>query len=237
MIEVTGDIHGDFNRFKHPSLKKLKKKDALLICGDFGFIWRGTKKEKRILKKIGKKRYDVLFVEGIHENYSLLEEYPIEEWCGGKTRLISGNLRQLMRGQVYEIAGKKVFTFGGGFRETEEKGISNASIWEDKEVPNEEEINQALENLERVGNKVDYIITHEPPTLINEFIEIGTNHTSYISSFFDGLRESVEFEKWFFGKLHINKLVPPKYYGVFNDVIIADKTRIKHKKEKKNGRI
>lgn len=56
----------------------------------------------------------MLFAEGVHENFDLLEEYPVEQWCGGKTRLISGNLRQLMRGQYYTIAEKNVFVFGGG---------------------------------------------------------------------------------------------------------------------------
>jgi hypothetical protein len=55
-----------------------------------------------------------LFVEGSHENFEELEKYETEEWCGGMTRKISGNLRQLMRGNVFEIAGKKVFAFGGG---------------------------------------------------------------------------------------------------------------------------
>ena len=40
MIYITGDIHGDFSRFKSPLLRKLKKNDALIVCGDFGFIWK-----------------------------------------------------------------------------------------------------------------------------------------------------------------------------------------------------
>ena len=114
MIYITGDIHGDFSRFKSPLLRKLKKNDALIVCGDFGFIWEGTQAERKILKKIGKLPYNVLFVEGSHDNYDLLESYPVEEWCGGKTRPISGRLRQLMRGQVFNIAEKTVFAFGGG---------------------------------------------------------------------------------------------------------------------------
>ena len=30
MIYITGDIHGDFSRFKSPLLRKLKKNDALI---------------------------------------------------------------------------------------------------------------------------------------------------------------------------------------------------------------
>ena len=39
MVYVTGDMHGDASRFSDPRLKKLKKGDTLLVCGDFGFLW------------------------------------------------------------------------------------------------------------------------------------------------------------------------------------------------------
>lgn len=51
MIYITGDIHADFSRFKDPALKKLGKQDALIICGDFGFIWNGGVKEKSCSKR------------------------------------------------------------------------------------------------------------------------------------------------------------------------------------------
>ena len=82
MICVTGDLHGDITRFRSPVLKKLRRGDALIITGDFGCIWDGSKKEKKMLKKLGKKKYNVLFAEGVHENFDLLEEYPVEQWCG-----------------------------------------------------------------------------------------------------------------------------------------------------------
>ena len=52
MLYVTGDTHGDYERFTSSALKKLKKGDTLFICGDFGFIWDGSKNEEKLLKKI-----------------------------------------------------------------------------------------------------------------------------------------------------------------------------------------
>ena len=57
MICVTGDLHGDITRFRSPALKKLRRGDALIITGDFGCIWDGSKKEKKMLKKLGKKKW------------------------------------------------------------------------------------------------------------------------------------------------------------------------------------
>lgn len=56
MICITGDMHGDLSRFNDKKIKALKKNDILIICGDFGFLWDNTEKEKRILKAIGKKK-------------------------------------------------------------------------------------------------------------------------------------------------------------------------------------
>ena len=56
MIYVTGDMHGMFSRFDEPRLRNLKKDDFLIICGDFGFLWDGSKDEMNTLKKLSKKK-------------------------------------------------------------------------------------------------------------------------------------------------------------------------------------
>ncbi|MBP5606572.1 MAG: metallophosphoesterase, partial [Ruminiclostridium sp.] len=59
MILVTGDVHGDLSRFSDKHIKRLKKNDFLLICGDLGLIWDGSEKEKKLLKKLGKHKYNI----------------------------------------------------------------------------------------------------------------------------------------------------------------------------------
>ena len=232
MIFITGDIHGDLSRFKAPELKKLRKNDALLICGDFGFIWDGSKEERKLLKKIGKLPYNVLFVEGSHENYDLLEQYEVSEWCGGKTRQISGRLRQLMRGQVFEIAERTVFTFGGGQSDDSFDLIQGRNWWA-REIPSEEELQEGIKNLERSGNKVDLVITYEPPSKLHDFID-NSGDRNHINTYLNDIYERIDFGGWFFGKLHINKLIPPKYHAVYDSIIMADTTKIKKKKAVKS---
>lgn len=231
MIYVTGDIHGDFSRFKDPMLRKLQKQDALIVCGDFGFLWDGSVKEKKLLKKIGKLPYNVLFVEGSHDNYDLLEGYEVSDWCGGKTRLISGRLRQLMRGQVYEIAEKTVFTMGGGQTDDVYDLVEGENWWR-REVPSDEELQEGLDNLEKVGNKVDFVITYEPPSRLQNFLT-GAGEMNIFNTYLSKVSEGVEFKKWFFGKLHINKLVPPKYHALYDNIAAADTTKIKRRKKPK----
>ena len=74
-----------------------------------------TNNRPRALKKLGRRPFDILFVEGCRDNYDLLRQYPTVPYRGGQARKISGNLYQLLRGEVYEIEGQKVFAFGGGY--------------------------------------------------------------------------------------------------------------------------
>ena len=81
-IFITGDIHGDFTRFKKDIFyeqAELTKEDCVIITGDFGGIWDGSANERYWLDWLEKKPFTTLFVSGNHENYDLLAEYPVEE--------------------------------------------------------------------------------------------------------------------------------------------------------------
>ena len=59
MVYITGDTHGDISLFKNPKLRKLTDDDILLVCGDFGFLWDGSEKEKAAIEKLSKKKYTI----------------------------------------------------------------------------------------------------------------------------------------------------------------------------------
>ena len=119
MIYITGDCHRNFERFNtrnFPEQKEMTKDDYVLICGDFGGIWNKdteNKEETWLLDWLDCKTFTTLFIDGNHENFDRLYAYPVEEWHGGKIHKIRPSVLHLMRGQVFEIAEKKVFTFGG----------------------------------------------------------------------------------------------------------------------------
>ncbi len=221
MILITGDVHGDFTRFKDKRLRKLRKSDALIVCGDFGMLWDGGKREKRLLKRLGRRRYSILFVEGVHENFEELEKYETEHWCGGETRRISGNLRQLVRGNVFTIAGKTIFAFGGGKSDEQGGSVPDDPLRLKYENPSEKELSDADRALAEHSDKVDYIVSYEPPASIADFMHGGEPQTDRISAYLEEKRRNVAFGHWFFGKMHINKQIPPKFTAVFDSVIDA----------------
>ena len=186
MIYATGDTHGGFQRFEleaFPEQSQMTRDDFVLICGDFGGVWDGGKKDKRSLDTLEQKPFTTLFVSGNHENFDRLAEYPIEEWHGGKIQRIRPHVLHLLRGQIFEIDEYTFFTMGGGRSHDIEDGILdpdapdfeeqywtlrrmnamfrvNHHSWWKQELPPGKEYAQARKNLNRVGWKVDYIITH-----------------------------------------------------------------------------
>ncbi|MBQ3842833.1 MAG: metallophosphoesterase [Ruminiclostridium sp.] len=223
MILITGDIHGDISRFSDKKIRKLKKGDCLIVCGDFGFVWDGSDKEKKLLKKLGKRRYNILFVEGAHDNLDELEKYPTEMWNGGLTRVISGNLRQLVRGNIFDIGGKRVFAFGGG-RGEENGGAAPCSeeTASRYECPSEAEITGSDARLAAVSKTVDMIVSYEPPASIADFLGYGVTAADGVGVYLDTVRHEIRFGIWYFGKHHINKTVPPRFMAVFDSVTDAE---------------
>jgi hypothetical protein len=229
-IYVTGDTHGDPVRFKKAKkTKKLRKGDFLVVCGDFGFVWDGSKREKALLRRLGRRKYHILFVDGIHENFDELNSYPEEEWNGGKTRKVSGNLRYLMRGEVFTLGSKTVLAFGGGRLDEVEPSLEESesdddvpAFKESPEIPKESEYRKGLRAITRHNGRVDYIISHEAPSKIAEFLELPNSDKSRANAYLDILGETCVFERWFFGHHHINKVVTSKYYALFDRVMRAD---------------
>lgn len=227
MVYITGDTHGDFSRFQSPILKKADENDFLIICGDFGFIWNDSKKEQKLLRKIEELKYTVCFVDGCHENFDLLEKYPTQKWNGGTARVILPNLFHLMRGEIYTICGRRFFTFGGGHSQDFE--FRTADNWWEREQPTYQEILAAAQNLEKNGNAVDYIITHEPPASLKDCLRVDTMQRLEVHTFFEDLTKMCSFQAWYFGKCHLNRYVPVKYYAMFDDILpLKDTKKKKH---------
>ena len=192
MIYITGDCHKDFSRFttdNFPEQKKMTKNDYVIICGDFGGVWnkQGTKESKIDnfdLNWLQDKPFTTLFVDGNHENFDELYKYPVKEWHGGKVHELRPSVLHLMRGEIFEIDGKKIFAFGGaqshdiqdGIIPWDEEGMWRKTAkewdregkmfridhfsWWAQELPSKEEIANAYCNLKNHHFKVDYIVSH-----------------------------------------------------------------------------
>ena len=248
MIYITGDCHGNFERFNvsvFPEQNDMTKEDYVIICGDFGGVWNKdeeSKMETMVLDWLDCKSFTTLFVDGNHENFDRLYEYPVEEWNGGKIHRIRPSVIHLMRGQVYELEGKKIFTFGGASSHDIDGGILeldapdyrkkkkeldkgwkpyriNHLSWWKEELPSEKEMDEGRKNLQRYDNKVDFIITHCASSSTTALISHGIYKSDLLTSYLEEIRRSVKFKKWFFGHYHDNRNVNTEEILLWEQII------------------
>ena len=211
MIYITGDTHGDINIFNERRLGHLKKGDSLIITGDFGFIWDNSKEEIKSLKKLAKKKFDILFVEGAHENFERLREFEEVPFHEGTARKIADNVYCLNRGELYAIEGYVLFALGGGLPPEADETESSPSL------PTDEEIEYAIVNLEEQRRSVDIIITHEAPASVKRMIDRNAAIND-LNIFLDTVMHNTRYQKWFFGSLHEDKPISDNLICVFEEV-------------------
>ena len=239
-IIVTGDIHGNpfqrLNLENFPEGKTYTKEDYVIILGDFGLVWDDSAMEHSCLNWLENKPWTTLFIDGNHENYDLLNKFPIEEWGGGRVQKIRSSVIHLLRGEVYDIGGYKFLAMGGARSHDIQDGILevgdprikiwkkndfklfriNHISWWEEEIPNEEERKNALKNLAENDYKVDYILTHEAPSSDVVLMDHLLYHPDEYSKWLEmEIRQKVKYKKWFFGHYHLNLDVNEKETCLF----------------------
>ncbi len=221
MVYITGDVHGDIDFFKDPRLKKLTEDDTLIICGDFGFLWDGSEKEKKALSVLEKKKYTICFVDGVHENFDMLKEYPPYRYKGGNAQKIASNIYHLMRGEIFTFERKTFFVMGGGESEDIEMRKEGKTYFKE-EMPSSRELLNGARNLKDADYKVNYVLTYEAPAIAKDFIRMHTNqemHFTPLNTYLGELMKSVEYNHWYFGSLHMDMQISKNMTVVFNEII------------------
>ena len=231
-IFITGDTHGDedfhkLNNKRFPIQKELSKDDYIIIAGDFGVIWNSTSSEllsrqdKYLLNWYNQKNYTTLWIDGNHENHCVLNQFPIEIWNGGKIHKISDSVIHLMRGQVYNINEKTFFTMGGADSVDKYLRVENVSWWSE-EMPSYEEYQEAMNNLEKVNFKVDYVITHCCGTqLLPRIYDTQHSRTDELTQFLWHLEKDfgLQFKHWYFGHHHQDIEIDDKHTCLYNNIV------------------
>lgn len=238
MIFVTGDTHSGWmerlNTAAFPEQKEMTKDDYVIVLGDFG-IWDDSKRERYALDWLEQKNFTTLFVSGNHENFDMLDAMPVEKWNGGKVNYVRPSIIHLMRGQVFTIAGKKFFTFGGASSHDISDGILdptapdfkrrkkildkdpysmyriNHETWWERELPNEAEMEEGRRNLEANKKQVDFILTHSPCTSVLKKMDLGNGgcggyERDILTDYLEEVKKTTQYGHWLFGHMHVNQM-------------------------------
>lgn len=244
MIYITGDCHSDYRRMSSanfPEQKAMSKEDYVIIAGDFGF-WDESKEQKYWLKWLDSKPFTTLWIDGNHENYDLLKTYPLRQWKGGNVHFITPSIIHLTRGQIFTIDGCRIFTFGGASSHDISGGILekddplfdmkrkelrrlrrpfriNHISWWKEELPNQQEYNEGIFNLEKYHYEVDYIVTHCCASSTLQKLGFNEYQTDSLTDYLDFIQKSTKYKKWFFGHYHDNQMVSSKEILIYEQMI------------------
>lgn len=223
MIYCVGDTHGalEINKLStssFPQQKKMTKEDYVIICGDFGLIWNMDNEDKYWLEWLSNKPFTTLFVDGNHENFDMLYNFPVQEKFGGLVREVAENVYHLCRGNVFTINGKKIFAMGGATSIDKEIRKSHINWWP-QEIPSYAEMDWGLYNLENNNWEVDYVISHCAPSFVfHHLFRYNLYEKDALNRYFDMIAEKLTFKKWYFGHYHIDRVIGDKYYALYNNI-------------------
>ncbi len=242
MIFVTGDTHAEWqarlNFTAFPEGRDLTKKDFVIICGDFG-VWDHSRRERHDFAWLDERPFTTLFVDGNHENFNQLYDYPVVDFHGGKAHRINASVYHLMRGELFDLEGLRCFAFGGapshdisdGILQPSEKEkirawsrmgkmfrVENVSWWP-QEIPSREEMRHGFDTLNKNSWTVDYVFTHDAPSSFVDLLAGEPMKTNPVTRYLEEIRRKLSYRHWFFGHYHYNQNISEKDHLIYEQIL------------------
>ena len=220
-IFVTGDTHGQLDLDKvykknWPEQSDLTRDDYLIVLGDFGLYWYRDKRFDYLQNFWQSRKYTVLWIDGNHECFPLIQLLPVTEKFGGTVQQ-DGNVIHLMRGQIYKIGGYTFFCMGGA-KSIDQAYRTEYINWWKEEEPSYEEQSLGLDALSTSTWTVDFMLTHAAPLLIRNQMFPDMHGISNTEQYLDQIFQRVKFKHWYFGHYHEDKDFED-FSAVYNRII------------------
>jgi len=151
----------------------------------------------------------------INENYQIVYHLGL----GGYVGRVSNSIFHLRRGEVYTIQGKKFFVMGGAESVDKNWRIEGKTWWQE-ELPNRREFYYGLDNLDKHGKSVDFILGHTAPeSIIRKYLSnCDSGKCDPVTKYFDRVVEITQFDKFYFGHFHRDDVFEGKYYALYNKI-------------------
>lgn len=210
MIYITGDTHGDFNRFNHLNLND---EDIMIILGDVGINYYLDDYDRNLKERLSKYNFKFFFIQGNHEERpENISTYYEVEMFGGQVYIEDENPNLIFakNGELYNFNGKSVLVIGGAYSIDKDYRITKGYPWFENEQLSELERKSILEKY--TGKHVDIILSHTCPlkyepkesfklSLLQELVDKS------MEKFLDKIEEKIDYDKWYCGHYHIEKAI------------------------------
>ena len=142
---------------------------------------------------------------------------------------------------MFNIEGKKFFTFGGAKshdiqggildrkdpdfklkKKKLDKGIMpyriNHETWWKEEMPTKEEMDEGIYNLSENNYKVDFILTHSMSSDILKKFD-SSYETDYLTDYLSDIENITNYDIWFCGHYHENLKLDKKHICLYEQIV------------------
>ena len=109
----------------------------------------------------------------------------------------------------------------GGAASSDRQYRREGRSWWPEEMPSEEEMDHCRASLNRVGWRVDYVVSHEAPAALAEGLcrERGREYRGdRLQRFLAELDDRLGYRAWFFGHYHGDKWCDAKHRLIYRDI-------------------
>ena len=101
--------------------------------------------------------------------------------------------------------------------------INHISWWQE-ELPSQKEMDEGIENLAEYGNKVDYIITHCPPTKTLDVMNMSRGFfdklkPDRLTDYLQEIQENIQYKGWYCGHMHENNCYKDNITVLYHNII------------------
>jgi hypothetical protein len=246
MLFITGDTHGDFSRLSAESWPRgecLTKDDYVVVLGDFGLnLEERTESFEYWRDWLAARPFTTLWIDGNHENFGWLDSIEPEPWNGGMIHKCDeeGKVLHLMRGEVFHLGEKSLLAIGGSYCACDESKCHIEKLmkpeWHLINKPLPEDFSNAYKNLDRVGWKADYVVTHCPTTRMQYAIgewwlaKAPAEYTETIKKFLlpnetseplQEIADKLDYCCWYAGHFHADYVADDRHKFLRFDIVEA----------------
>lgn len=216
MFYITGDTHGDFQRIEAFCKRfDTSREDVMIILGDVGANYSGGNYDRIRKEFLEALPITIFAIHGNHEQRPQnLEGYREKEWRGGVVYWEEAypSLLFAKDGEVFDLDGKQTIVMGGAYSIDKMVRLMYGYGWWPDEQPSEEIKRYVESRLDKLGWKVDVVLSHTAP-LKYEPVEVfltGVDQSQVDKSteeWLDGIEDRLEYEKWYCAHYHTEKKI------------------------------
>lgn len=85
-------------------------------------------------------------------------------------------------------------------------------------MPTQAEMDTGLENFKKHDMQVDFIVSHDGP--VSDLVLLGGEITADpLNTYFENLRQTVTYQKWFFGHHHQDRRINTKETAIYYSIM------------------